>query len=282
MSVSKMDATRSGAVQPTLRLCATAWSLRQYPTEDEEWSWPRKFAAIAEAGFDGLMSPPLPELAERGELIYWAISSFGVEHDPRPFYDEATALGAATATVQPCDVDTPLDDCVHVMRRVQEVAREYDLHTGIECHRDCFTETPERTYDLYDGYVTAEGRPLPLCFDHSHYAVVRHLKHPYWPDLKGREELLAPTRQFHMRPFNGHHCQIPATFDGEERTPEYLEWLEYARELFRFIKANGKGEIFVVPELGNANPAYGLSCFPDVWRDACVTGADLRQAWAEA
>ena len=146
--------------EPTLRLCATVWSLRQYPTEEEEWSWPRKFAAIAEAGFDGLMSPPLPELAERGELIYWAITSFGVGHDPRPFYDEATALGAAMATVQPCDVDTPLDDCVQVVRRVQEVAREYDLHTGIECHRDCFTETPERTCDMYDGYVAAEGRPL--------------------------------------------------------------------------------------------------------------------------
>ena len=267
---------------PSLCLCATVWSLRQYLSEEKEWSWARKFSAIEEAGFDGLMSPPLDELKARGDLAYWAITSLGVAQDPRPFFEQATELGAVGATVQPCDVDTPLEACVEVVRRIQEMAREYDLNTGIECHRDTFTETPERTYDLYDGYVRAEGQPLPLCFDHSHFAVVRHLRHPYWPDLKGREELLAPTRQFHLRPFNGHHCQIPATFDGQKRTPEYLQWMEYARALFGFVKANGEGEIFVVPELGNAHPAYGLSCFPDVWRDACVTGQDLRKIWSEA
>ena len=147
---------------------------------------------------------PMPELKDRGDLAYWAITSLGVGDDPQPFFDEATSLGAAVATVQPCDVDTPLADCIEVVRQIQEVAREYELHTGIETHRDTFTETPERTYDMYDGYECAEGQPLPLCFDHSHFAV---------------------------------------------------------------------------PELGNANPAYGLSCFPDVWRDACVVGGDLRKAW---
>lgn len=103
---------------------------------------------------------------------------------------------------------------------------------------------------------------------HSHFAIVRHLSHPYWPKLKGREDLLARARQFHSRPFTGHHCQIPATFDGERRRPEYLEWLEFAGELFRFIKRRGDGKFLVVPELGNANPSYGLSCFPDIWKDA--------------
>ena len=266
---------------PTLRLFATVWSVRGYPTQDDEWPWPQKLKAIRDAGFDGLMSPPLPALKDRGDLAYWAITSLGVGDDPRPFFEEATSLGAATATVQPCDVDTPLADCVEAVRRIQETAREFDLHTGIETHRDTFTETPERTWDMCDGYEQAQQRPLPLCFDHSHFAVVRHLRHPYWPDLKGREDLLARTRQFHMRPFHGQHCQIPATFDGQQRTAEYVEWLEFAGELFRFIKAHGDGDIFVVPELGNANPAYGLSCFPDVWRDACVTGEDLRRIWRQ-
>ena len=48
------------------------------------------------------------------------------------------------------------------------------------------------------------------------------------------------------------------------------------------MRVRGEGEIFVVPELGNANPSYGLSCFPDVWKDACITGGDLRAAWDEA
>ena len=264
-----------------LRLCATVWSVRGYPSQENEWSWPQKLQAIKDAGFDGLMSPPLPQLKDRGDLTYWAISSFGVGDDPRPFFEQATELGAAAATIQPCDVDTPLADCVEVVRNIQALAREFELPTGIENHRDTFTETPERMYDMCEGYEKAEQQPLPLCFDHSHFAVVRHLRHPYWPDLKGREDLLARTRQFHLRPFHGHHCQIPATFDGQRRTPEYLEWLQFARELFGFIKAHGNGEIFVVPELGHANPAYGLSCFPDVWNDAHVTANDLRKAWNE-
>lgn len=266
----------------TMKLCATVWSVRGYPTPEDEWSWPHKFEVIKEAGFDGFMSPPLPELKDRGDLTYWAITSLGVGMDPRPFFEEATELGAAAATVQPCDVDTPLADCIEVCHNIQEVAQEFGLNTGIETHRDTFTETPERTYDMYDGYVRLHGKPLPLCFDHSHFAVVRHLRHPYWSDLKGREDLLTPTRQFHMRPFHGQHCQIPATFDGVERTPEYLEWLEFARELLGFMKTNGDGEIFFVPELGNSNPSYGLSCFPDVWKDAQVAGADLRKIWNES
>ena len=58
--------------------------------------------------------------------------------------------------------------------------------------------------------------------------------------------------------------------------------LQFARELLGFMKTNGDGEIFFVPELGNSNPSYGLSCFPDVWKDAQVAGADLRKIWNES
>ena len=266
----------------TLKLFATQWSVRWYPSQENEWPWPEKFQAIRDAGFDGVMSTPIPELSERGDLTFWAIGSLGVGHDLRPFFEQATTLGAAGATVQPCDVETPLEDCVDVVKNIQKIAGEFGLYTGIETHRDTFTETPERTWDMADAYQRSEQQLLPLCFDHSHFAVVRHLSPPYWPQLKGREDLLAHARQFHLRPFSGHHCQIPATFDGERRTPEYLDWLEFAGELFGFIKTRCQGEIFVVPELGNANPSYGLSCFPDVWRDACVAGADLRRVWNEA
>lgn len=266
-------------MNPRLNVYATLWSVRWYPSQAEEWSWEKKFKAIREAGFKGIMSKPIPELAQRGDLAYWAIGSYGVGDDPRPFYADAKALGAVAATIQPCDVDTPLADCVAVAANIQKLADEFALPTGIECHRDTFTETPERTWDLCDAYEKAEGRPLPICFDHSHFAVVRHVRPPYWPSLKGREDILARTRQFHLRPFNGHHCQIPATFDGRRRTPEYLDWLEFVRELFRFLHARADGEIVAVPELGNANPAYGLSCFPDIWRDACVAGADIRKIW---
>ena len=86
----------------TLRLFATQWSVRWYPSEKTEWSWAEKFQAMKDAGFDGLMSTPLRELKDRGDLDFWAITSLGVGDDPRPFYEAATTLGAAGATVQPC------------------------------------------------------------------------------------------------------------------------------------------------------------------------------------
>jgi len=93
-------------------------------------------------------------------------------------------------------------------------------------------------------------------------------------------DIIASCTQFHLRSFTGHHCQIPVTFDGVRRTPEYEAWGEYVRELFKALKAGSTAaDIYVVPELGNAAPAYGLSCFPDVWVDTQLAGADLRRWW---
>ena len=265
-----------------LRIFATAWSLRQYPTQADEWPWTRKFAAITAAGFTGIMSPPRPELAERGSLGYWAIGSLGVADDPALFFAQAVALGARQATIQLCDVDTPLVEAVTAVERIVHAARAANLPVAIETHRDTFTETPERTWALHDALRERTGAPLPVCFDHSHFAVVRHLAAPYWPHLNERPDIMAACAQFHLRPFTGHHCQIPATFDGRRRTPEYEAWADYVRGLFGWLKARGTAqEIVVVPELGNAAPAYGLSCFPDVWTDTQVVGADLRRWWDE-
>jgi hypothetical protein len=228
------------------------------------------------------MSPPREEIAGRGDLVYWAIGSLGVEHDPAPYFAEIKALGATHATIQPCDVDTPLADAINVIVNVLHAAKEAGIPATIECHRDTFTETPEKMWALYDGYREKTGETMPTCFDHSHFAVVRHFAAPYWPKLNERPDVLADCPRFHMRPFSGHHCQIPATFDGVKRTPEYEDWSAYAKELITFMKAKGTAtDIHMVPELGNAAPAYGLSCFPDIWVDAKVIGADLRRWWKE-
>jgi len=268
--------------RPTLHVYATLWSLRGYPSAADEWSWPQKFAAIVAAGFTGIMSPLRPELAARGALDYWAIGSLGVTDDPVPFFTQAAALGSRLTTIQLCDVDTPLAEAVATARRVVEAAQTAGLPVAIESHRDTCTETPERMWALYDAYLALTGDRLPVCFDHSHFAVVRHLAAPYWPRLNERPDILNDCAQFHLRPFTGHHCQIPATFDGVRRTPEYAAWGEYVRALFTCLQREGTArEVYVVPELGHAAPAYGLSCFPDVWVDAGVVGADLRDWWKQ-
>jgi len=264
-----------------LLLFASLWSLRQYPTKAREWSWARKFAAIRDAGFDGVFAPPIPALAERGSLRYLAVSSIGVDTKFEPTFAAARDFGAVAMDVQLCDYDTPLAQAVKVARKVRAVARAHGLPFALETHRDTFTETPEATLALARAYQRATKEALPLCLDHSHFAVVRHLPPAeLWSRLREPAALLEAATQFHLRPFNGHHCQIPALTPAGRRTPEYRDWLAYVDGLFEYERARPTtAPLLVVPEIGHAAPAYGLSCFPDTWKDVVAVAADLRRLW---
>jgi hypothetical protein len=265
----------------SLWLFASAWSLRQYPSSRREWSWDRKFAAMQAAGFDGVFSPPRPELGDRGPLRYLAVTSLDAPEKVAEALAAARQLGALAIDVQLGDYDTPLADAVRLARRIRDVARELALPFAIETHRDTFTETPEATLALAHGYAAATGEVLPLCLDHSHFAVVRHLREDLlWERLREPAELLAASTQFHLRPCNGHHCQIPVLDARGRRTPEYRHWLEYSRSLLTHVAAQAtRDPVLVVPELGHAAPAYRLSCFGDTWRDAVTVARDLRRQW---
>lgn len=273
----------AGTAQP-LWLFATLWSLRQYPTQAREWSWARKFAAVRAARFDGVFSPPIPAVAERGGLRYLAVTSIDAPGKIAPAFRAAKELGALAMDVQLADYDTPLADAVRLAVRTRDVAREFALPFAIETHRDTFTETPEATLALGRAFAAQTGERLPLCLDHSHFAVVRHLAPGvFWERLREPAELLAAATQFHLRPFNGHHCQIPVLNAAGRRTPEYRHWQAYVAGLFAHLRqAGGDAPVLAVPELGHAAPAYGLSCFGDTWRDACAVAGDLRRAWAAA
>ncbi len=271
------------AVRP-LWVFATLWSLRQYPTPAREWSWARKFAAIRDAGFTGVFSPPRPELAERGALRYLAVASLDRPAQVKAAFTAATALGALAIDVQLGDYNTPLRRAVDLARCIDDAARESGLPYAIETHRDTFTETPEATLALCRGFRRATHRRLPLCLDHSHFAVVRHLAPAdFWKRLSVPPELLRAATQFHLRPFNGHHCQIPVLDARRRRTPEYQDWLAYAAALFAHLAGEHRREpVLVVPELGHAAPSYGLSCFGDTWDDVLALHRDLHTCWRKA
>jgi hypothetical protein len=272
----------SAVASRPLLLFASLWSLRQYPTKSREWSWPRKFAAIRAAGFDGVFSPPIPELAERAGLLYLAVTSVGPATPTAPTFAAARELGAIGLDVQLCDHDTPLRGALKTARKIRRAARRLQLPFAIETHRDTFTETPEATLSLVRAYRRATGESLPLCLDHSHFAVVRHLPTAeLWTRLAEPRALLHAATQFHLRPFNGHHCQLPALDARGRRTPEYRDWLRYAAALLAHEQGRpaSAGPLLVVVEIGHAAPAYRLSGFPDTWSDAVKVAADLRRIW---
>jgi len=89
--------------------------------------------------------------------------------------------------------------------------------SAIETHRKALTETPETTVALFRGYRTATKETPPLRLDRSHFAVA---------------ELIAAATQFHLRPFNGHRCRIPAPDTRGCRTPGYRDWQASSAALF--------------------------------------------------
>lgn len=280
----KRQGNSAGRASRPLWLFASLWSLRQYPSRAREWTWAKKFSVIRDAGFDGVFSPPLPFVAERGSLRYLAVTSIGKATQVGPALRAAKDLGALAIDVQLGDFDTPVQAAVRLAVRIRAVAQDLALPFAIETHRDTFTETPEATLALCRAYRRATGERLPLCLDHSHFAIVRHLAPgTFWERLSEPKELLAAAAQFHLRPFNGHHCQISVLAADGRRSPEYRDWQAYSAALFQHLHSQRTREpVLAVPEMGNAAPAYGLSCFGDTWRDVQSLCGDLRRQWREA
>jgi hypothetical protein len=286
--VYKMNRPPRGKSNPdparSFALFATVWSLRQYPTATREWSWARKFAAIRAGGFDGLMSPPRPELGDRGDLRYLAITSLVEPSAVEPTLRAAQALGAEAIGIQFGRPATTPAAALRLLRRIRAVAAELALPFAIETHRATFTERPEPFLALLRAYRRATGEALPVCLDYSHFAVVRHLTaEASWTTLLAQPAFLAQAAQLHLRPFNAHHAQLPILDARGRRTPEYREWRDrFAAPLLARLRADGGGPLRAVPELGHAAPAYGLSTHGDTWRDTLTVTRDLRALWAAA
>ncbi len=162
-------------------------------------------------------------------------------------------------------------------------AKARGLRPAIESHRGTCTETPEKMYALADAYQQATGELLPISWDFSHFAVVKHLVPANFVErLLVRPELVQHAQQFHFRPFNGHHVQVPITDGRGELTQEVREWLPFAEAVLRCWLAGNREsdrEIFICPELGPVDGGYALSTFPNSWEDAKVLRVEIERLW---
>ncbi len=273
---------------PVLRHIAKLWTLMGHPTGGPEWSLEQKLRAIREAGFDGVCWAPSAELTRRTREL--GLSFVGGMSSGRAaeFPDLLRALkeaGALHVNVQLADDDTPTAQAVGLAVLLMQEGRRLGLQPAVEVHRDTCTETPEKAYALADAYEQVTGELLPMTWDFSHLAVVKHL-HPehFISRLLVRPDLVRRAQQFHLRPFNGHHCQIPVT-DGRGRlTAEVRDWLPFARAVLAcWLEGNRDSgrEILVCPELGPVAGGYNLSTLPSSWDDACVLRGEIDALWRD-
>jgi hypothetical protein len=274
------------AVKPELRHIANLWTLMGHPSAAAEWSLDTKLDAIQAAGFHGVCWAPSAELdlgcRQRGLIFVGGMASGDPAAFPALLHD-LKRFGARHVNVQLAADDTLTAEVLDLTLRLMSAAEPLDLLPAIESHRGTCTETPEKTYALADAYEQKTGRLLRISWDFSHFAVVKHLvPSNFISRLLLRPELIQHAQQFHFRPFNGHHVQVPITDGHGSLTKEFHDWLPFAQahlECWLAGNASTDREIFICPELGPIEGGYALSTFPHSWEDAKILRAEIDELW---
>jgi hypothetical protein len=272
----------SNGNKPILRHIANLWTLMDRP-----WSLDEKLRAFKEAGFDGVCWAGSPELragCEKHDLLFVGGMASGNAADFPRLLREQKDCGAVHVNVQLATDDVLTPEALELALALNREGKRIGVIPGIETHRGTCTETPEKHYALCDAYQNATGELLPLSLDFSHFAVVKHLvPENFAKRLLGRPDLIQHAQQFHFRPFNGHHVQIPITTDGKGTlTPEFKDWLPFAEALLQCWlegNRNKRREIFICPELGPVTGGYCLSTFPDSWEDKKILRQEIASLW---
>lgn len=273
--------------QPRLIQCATTWSMIHYPSAKKEWSLERKMKEIKAAGFDGVATFATPEVAaianRLGLVMMGGFDGSSVEKARKQIIAQRD-LGVHYMNVQLLDHDTPPAVAAKLAVKLIKLSDELGVAVHVETHRDTSTETPEKFDEIAKLFQKATGQLMPVTWDHSHFAVSKHILPQFysarllaWPKLIQRSNL------FHLRPFNSQHCQIPVTNGHGKLTPEFKDYLAFVEDLFTLWLEGPepRGDLWTCPELGMSH-GYHVSTNPLPWPDAIRARKEYAGAWKRA
>ena len=275
--------------QPSLKISINFWTLMNQKTPSgTPWSLEQCIQAVKEAGFDayccGANLPGLKETLTQYDMRFGGAFDAATPDQFEPRIQAIMAIDNGPINCQLGNHDTPVEEAIELTIALMEEADRQNAEVHLEVHRDTCTETPEKTYAIAEGVKKATGRYPRMNFDFSHPASTKHLgAGNYVERLFENVEVFQQSTLWHMRPFNGHHCQVPVTDGQGNFSPEYEEMRPFIRQAFDYWLAGPRpnNELWAMPELG-PKIGYGLSCFPDSWQDAIVLGNDLRTIWSES
>lgn len=273
---------------PTLTILINNWTLRdQKNAEGEPLPIAEQVQLVKEAGFDAFTcfadTPGLADALRDSGLRYGAAFDAGSVEIAEKRIKEGLLIDNGPMNCQLGDHDTPVEEAIEMTLGLMECAERLGADVHLEMHRDTCTETPEKTYAIIEGYTKVKGVPPKINFDFSHPGSLKHLSASnYIERLFEDIPLFQKSTLWHMRPFNGHHCQVPVTDGQGNFSPEYEEMRPFIRQGLQYWLEGPRpnNEFWVCPELGPKG-GYGLSCFPDSWQDAIVLGNDIRKIWNE-
>ena len=272
---------------PQLVMCAATWSMIGYPSPKREWSIERKLRAISGAGFDGVCAFITPEIAAVARRLGLRLMS---GFDPQSVADALPRLkaqrkvGVRFINIQLLNHDTPPQKAAPVAVQLIRAARKIGLAVHIETHRDTATETPEKFDEIARRYREATGERMPVTWDHSHFAVSKHMLPPdYSRRLLAWPKLIQASQMFHLRPFNSQHCQVPVTNGRGALTVEFRDYLRFVEDLFACWLGGPRpgNELWVCPEMGMSH-GYHVSTDPHAWPEVIRERREILGAWKRA
>jgi hypothetical protein len=274
---------------PSLVLTGNLWSLSGYPQPQAEWAEEDKIRFFANAGFQAVT------MAGRPGLGKWLHEHFGLRlcgffqadsiEEMEPAYLREVLAGAETINCFLGAPTTPAPLATAMLIELDRLERAHAVPVHVETHRATMLEVPEFAFAAYQACAHLSGRWPRLCHDDSHVSIVKHLSLPQLSAFFAAErnpQLLRRSHQMHLRPFNGHHAQVPVLDHKGIETPEFLAWLEYVRPLISTWSQLHKdcADLWVVPELGPLVDGYQLSTAADVLDELSHCAARIRGLFA--
>lgn len=275
--------------KPTLKILVNPWSLLDEGDPTTEAGLRSHLEKVKAVGFDsyssGLDFPKAKELIREYGLGFGGAFDAGSVEEFAPKITACLEIGDGPINCQLADHNTPTDEAVELTIAFMAEAKKQGAKVHLEVHRDTCTETPEKTQAIVNGVKAATGEYPCMNYDFSHPAIVKHLLPCDYIERLFEPEIVPVFQQcklWHVRPFNGHHCQIPITDGRCVFSPEYEDCRPFIREGIRHWLAGPRtdNELWIVPELG-CTGGYNLSCFPNIWQDTTILGNDIKQIWAE-
>lgn len=278
---------KTNSVPPRIILCAALWSMMGWPSAKREWSIKRKLQAVKKAGFDGVCAFITPEIKQvADDLGLELMSGFDAKSvaEALPKLQAQRELGVEFINIQLMNHDTLPQQAAPVAVKLIQAGRKLGLKIHIETHRDTATETPEKFDELSRLYSLSTKELLPVTWDHSHFAVSKHMLPPdYSKRLLAWPKLIQHSQMLHLRPFNSQHLQVPVTNGAGKLTPEFQDYIAFVEDLFALWLRGPQpgGSVWVCPELGMSH-GYHVSAYPHAWPDAVRARTEMLKAWRRA
>jgi hypothetical protein len=273
---------------PQLIILISHWSLFQRADITSEAGMRCQFELIRDAGFHAYAGkasfPGIENLLNEFNFKFAAGFDAGSPEAIDKNIKDNLKLGNGPMDCQLADHDTPSNKAIDLAIHLKRASEKNGARVHLEAHRDTCTETPEKLEEILEGCARNKSDPPLLNFDFSHLSVVKHLKPYQYIDrlLQPFAKPFQDSNLWHLRPFNGHHAQIPITDGKGNHSVEYEEFRPFIVEALKLWLSGPRptNTFWVNPELGTTI-GYNLSCFPDIWEDTVYLARDIERIWSE-